>query len=158
MSFNFNWPSTALIKRRAVQLSHCSRALRSSPHHDTQQQQYLPPHITDMSDASLCLWLMRDRSTDALLICALWFQDKAHSPGNTSNSSLQWLLPGSSSGSNCARCRWHTDMKVQLIWPFVAATDLTRVHCISGWLTGRYTGLRERNKHLRRPRRRIGEL
>lgn len=47
-------------------------------------------------------------------------------------------------------------MKVQLIWPFVSAADLTRVHCISGWLTGRDMELREGNKHLRRPRRRIG--
>lgn len=47
-------------------------------------------------------------------------------------------------------------MKVQLTWPFVSAADLRRIHCISGWLTGRDMGLRERNKHLRRPRRRIG--
>lgn len=98
---------------------------------------------------------MRYHFTDTFLICALWFQDKAHSPWNATVHS-----------SDCSRAAavaptgqgvgWHTDIKVQLIWPFVAAADLTRVYYISGWLNGLDMGLREGNKHLPRPRRRIG--
>lgn len=92
-----------------------------------------------------------DHFTDTLLIYALWFQDKAHSPRNTTvHSSVAAVAPAAQD------VRWHTDMTVQLIWPFVAAADLTRVHCISSWLTGRDMGLRDGNKHFCRPRHRIG--
>ena len=44
--------------------------------------------------------------------------------------------------------RWHAD----ICYP----ADLTRVHCMSGWLTGRDMGVRDGYKHFCRPRRRTG--